>query len=73
MSDVRQPTWGTHDEIDARIEKLIARIEKLIARIEALEAALREIAAMDPKAIRADDLGRAARIARTTLALETDK
>jgi len=47
--------------------------EQAADKIEKLEAALREIAAMDPKAIRADDLGRAARIARTTLALETDK
>jgi hypothetical protein len=36
-------------------------------RIEQLEAALREITTMDPKAIRADDLGRAARIARAAL------
>jgi len=57
---------------DTRIE-LMFRLEAALKYIEALDAALREIAAMDPKAIRADDLGRAARIARTTLALETDK
>ena len=34
------------------------------ARIEALEQRLQKIAALDPKGIRADDLGRAARIAR---------
>jgi hypothetical protein len=32
-----------------------------------LVAALEEIAAMDPKGVRADDLGRAARIAREAL------
>ena len=48
-------------------------LEEAAARIEALEAALREIAAMDPKSIRADDLGRAARIASGVLAEGQDK
>lgn len=37
------------------------------AQRDALVKALEEIAAMDPKGIRADDLGRAARIAREAL------
>lgn len=36
---------------------------EIIEGVNALRAALKEIAAMDPKGIRADDLGRAARIA----------
>ena len=53
--------------------KQAARIEVLEAEIEALKAALREIATMDPENIRADDLGRAARIAAAALAPEQDK
>ena len=52
------------------IDGLCVKIIEQRDRIWALEAALREITAMDPKAIRADDLGRAARIARAALAPE---
>jgi NADH/NAD ratio-sensing transcriptional regulator Rex len=40
-----------------------AKLEKALGQRDALAKALEEIAAMDPKGIRADDLGRAARIA----------
>jgi len=53
--------------------KQAARIEVLEERVEALKAALREIATMDPENIRADDLGRAARIAAAALAPEQDR
>lgn len=39
---------------------------EIIEGVKALRGALGEIAAMDPKGIRADDLGKAARIAATT-------
>jgi hypothetical protein len=39
--------------------------------IERLRAALDQIVAMDPKGIRADDLGRAVRIARAALEAKT--
>lgn len=45
-----------------------ALIVKAVNNHEALVKALQNIAAMDPKGIRADDLGHAARIARKALA-----
>jgi len=49
-----------------------AVMEEAADHIEALEAALRKIANMDPRSIRADDLGRAARIAHTALVPERE-
>jgi cytochrome c553 len=44
-----------------------AAIEELRVQIAARDAALQEIIAMDPKGIRADDLGRSVRIARQAM------
>lgn len=63
-----------HDALVARVKYLEATEANEILR---LKMALEKIAAMDPKGIRADDLGRAARIAAETLltlsAVSTEK
>ena len=60
----------------AQINANTAHINAAADRIEVLEEALKQIADLDPKAVRADDLGRAARIARhacNAFAPEQDK
>jgi hypothetical protein len=54
-----------HDTISALETRCNWSLFERDAKINALLKALEQIAAMDPEGIRADDLGRAARIART--------
>lgn len=53
-------------EVDS-MNRLRVQAEREVAR---LKDALREIAGMDPKGLRADDLGRAAQVARAALAAD---
>jgi hypothetical protein len=69
-------TIKVEKEYEAEIERLteLAKLQGQEIRItrerdEALVEALQKIAGMDPWGVRADDLGRAARIAREALAV----
>lgn len=55
------------DDYDRAVECVLVDLGELIATQAVLVTALRTIAAMDPEGIRADDLGRASRIAAESL------
>jgi hypothetical protein len=58
------------NQVDHFMSKLMSNLDgSKDAKIAALVKALEAISAMDPKGIRADDLGRAARIAAEALAV----
>lgn len=52
---------------DHRYQYTAAQFERLQAAEQRLQTALEQIVAMDPKGVRADDLGQAVRIARAAL------
>lgn len=54
--------WRSDDHQDA-IMLHRSQVIEIIEGVKALRTLINEIAAMDPKGIRADDLGRAARLA----------
>jgi hypothetical protein len=61
----------SEEQVAALLSKREATIRRLIGERDAMKNALKRISAMDAKGIRADDLGRAARIASEAISAHT--